>query len=764
VDAWQNQRFKPLQGGWTKPYGDMTPQFSDLTALKTVDFATINGNPVPVALLPSGWEYTSEWEVDMSGKFGGVDKDGWSYATSFETLFDNSVKQKSDGEMARFSLVRRRRWIRQRACVSAAATAAFEARVQYMNAFRYQLARIAQEKEKEYGNIVLYHKSKLDLLHPVVKYAARGLSDTVQVLEHIAKKLLLVREYLFERGQVEMQHAKRLEEMGKKWQHCGAVPPTLQKLASMAAPSETPPSAPAPIAAGKGVEAVAKPPEATVPGFFTTVGESDLKIAAHMLSYSSMLTDFLPQDVDAVLEKIQSIIQDCQNEGGDLAMAVATYESGLEAAFDRCQNSMRVGRQDAAERGAALLNSLSVVSAAQGPEVMGSDFSEYKFNQVYEEDNADAATHVEMTTITPGMFSFSSISPTSSSADATPVENSKVDLFLAIKHYHRCANKADSAVTIYSAFTKQQRREARSTANRVQTLLQATLKVFSHEQRRMWEDIMQDLNSLQAAQRRATVSANQTFGTSHALKELPPGTAAALAASQLEDEEYSSLCNPVFPRAPRPLILAHKGKLCVAVTKTTKAGVNPIQEVNASYYYSHLLKLLTVPVAGSKAEATYKWLPVTAVVTYDGSLLLYEAFEGDDDDDHNGKDDEASAAEDGASANSTNSSSAAAKKALAPEAPDTQKWYQSDALLRLSLRSADVEPLLTLGLDVFVIKATAVLASRSSFTSSLPTSTSSKTSAALLAESSNMARKWLQICSHPTADADMEPPALYAEP
>jgi len=748
VDAWQNQRFKPLQGGWTKPYGEMTPQFSDLTALKTVDFATINGNPVPVALLPSGWEYSTEWEVDKSDKFGGIDKEGWSYATSFETLFDNSVKQKSEGEMARFSLVRRRRWIRQRVCVSAAATAAFEAQVQYMNAFRYQLARIAQEKEKEYGNIVLYHKSKLELLRPVVKYAARGLSDTVQVLEHIAKKLLLVREYLLERGRIENEHAKRLEEMGRRWQHCGSVPQALQKLASMSEPSDTAPSSPAPIATGKGVEAVIKPPKSTVPGFFTTVGESDLKIAAHMLSYSSMLTDFLPQDVDAVLEKVQAIIQDCQNEGGDLAMMVATCESGLDAAFDRCQNAMRVGRQDAAERGASLLNSLSVVSASTGPEVMGADFSDYKFNKVYEEDSVEAAPLVETTTITPGMFSFgSSQASGSAAAGAHPVDNSKVDIFLAIKHYHRCANKSDSAVTIYSAFTKQQRREARTTAQRVQTLLQATLKVFSHEQRRMWEDIMQDLNSLQAAQRRATISANQTFGTSQAWKELPPGAAAALAASQLEDEEYSSLCNPVFPRAPKSLIFAHKGKLCVAVTKTTKAG-NPTQEVTAAYYYSHLPKLLTTPSAGSKSDS-YKWMPVTAVVTYDGSMLLYEAFEGDADDDKEGV--PAPGVDD--------SSSRSGNKLVA----DTQKWYQSDALLRISLRSAVIEPLLTLGLDAFVIKATAVSANRGSFTSSLPGASSSQASVALLAPTSNTTRKWLQICSHPTADADMEPPALYAE-
>ena len=55
---------------------------------------------------------------------------------------------------------------------------------------------------------------------------------------------------------------------------------------------------------------------------------------------------------------------------------------------------MRVGRQDAAERGAGLLDSLSVVSAAKGPEVMGADFTEYKFNKVYEEESVEGLSEL----------------------------------------------------------------------------------------------------------------------------------------------------------------------------------------------------------------------------------------------------------------------------------------------------------------------------------------------------------------------------------
>ena len=155
----------------------MTPQFSDLSGTQKVEYATINGEAIPVAPLPEGWEFITDWTVDTSGKFGSTDAEGWSYATSFETLFENSIKGKSDGEMRSLSLVRRRRWVRVRQCVSTPATAAFEKQVQVMNAFKNFLNEILSKKEADFAALQKYHQEKVERLKAVSKYVGMPAFD-----------------------------------------------------------------------------------------------------------------------------------------------------------------------------------------------------------------------------------------------------------------------------------------------------------------------------------------------------------------------------------------------------------------------------------------------------------------------------------------------------------------------------------------------------------------------------------------------------------
>ena len=764
VDAWENQRFKPLQG-WTKPYGDLTPQFSDIHGVRVVDYATINGAPIPVAALPEGWEYTDDWNIDRSEKYGGIDTHGWSYATSFETLFDNTLRCKSEGEMGRMSLVRRRRWTRVRACHTPAAATLFEKKVQYVNALRYQLEKILQQKEKDFKDLTLFHENKLQQLHPVVKYAARGLSDTVTVLDHVVKKLLMVRDYLVERGTVEAQHAARLIELGRKWQFCGSVPNELQAVVQPPTDCPVPPRQ---------------------PGFFFTVGDSDRRQAERMLSYSTMLTDFLPHDVDSVLERLRSIVADCQHEGGELAIEVATCESQLDAAYLSCKNALVVSRKDAFDRTTALTQILSEVSAARNMNDV-EDLTKVHFNAVYDEDFAKAlaenaakgASESTMFSSFTGAMGGGSYSPRLESSQNKSVDVSHVDIFLAVKNYHRCAIKTDSSITMYSAFTKQQRKEARSSTAKVQALLHATLKIFGHEQCRMWEELLHDLNqnlqSQQSQQRQLTGgTVNSALNTGSGWKEaLPTSTAAAIVASQIEEEEYSALCNPAFPSAPLSHVYAYQGRLCVAVSiietppvsprssntleqaspvagvgggmrgggrKSLGSGITNPQEANLAQYYLNLQKYIIIPDIHGKA-VEYRWLPVTAVVTYDGNLLLYESYPGDKDRDTD--------ADQKDSAGRTR----------------TQKWFHSDALLRTHLRSADVEPLITLGLDAFIIKNININDRNSKNSGSVGFGGITTKAIALLSSSSDDARKWMAAMVHPIADTDteIEAPLLYSD-
>jgi hypothetical protein len=62
------------------------------------------------------------------------------------------------------------------------------------------------------------------------------------------------------------------------------------------------------------------------------------------------------------------------------------------------------------------------------------------------------------------------------------------DVWLSLQNYHKAVLEADGALLIYNAFATQQQKQAHIAASRVTSLLQATVKVFVHEQSRLYED------------------------------------------------------------------------------------------------------------------------------------------------------------------------------------------------------------------------------------------------------------------------------------
>lgn len=74
------------------------------------------------------------------------------------------------------------------------------------------------------------------------------------------------------------------------------------------------------------------------------------------------------------------------------------------------------------------------------------------------------------------------------------------DVWMAVQRYKRAAVEADGSLYIYHAFSSQQRRETRIASQRVVALLNATIKVFAHEQSRVWEDASAMLKKLSLGQ------------------------------------------------------------------------------------------------------------------------------------------------------------------------------------------------------------------------------------------------------------------------
>ena len=106
-EAFENQRYNPLERAWSNPWPDLNdpPSWTDILGAGP-------RNPSSVRLPSDQWEWIEgDWKVDLSGVKGvEIDEKGWEYATNF-TSFSVSKQRRSKKPM---DVVRRRRWIRSR--------------------------------------------------------------------------------------------------------------------------------------------------------------------------------------------------------------------------------------------------------------------------------------------------------------------------------------------------------------------------------------------------------------------------------------------------------------------------------------------------------------------------------------------------------------------------------------------------------------------------------------------------------------------------
>ena len=133
-EMYENQRFQPLQGWGGKGYllSTETRMYGSRTCSRKNSFDTWDGALEHIChqVLVDGthkWAPNESWRVDMNG---GVDADGWSYATTF---LQNDIKKypppSSCGKRMPQSFVRRRRWVR--GCVPAEASSQASSRGGY---------------------------------------------------------------------------------------------------------------------------------------------------------------------------------------------------------------------------------------------------------------------------------------------------------------------------------------------------------------------------------------------------------------------------------------------------------------------------------------------------------------------------------------------------------------------------------------------------------------------------------------------------------
>jgi hypothetical protein len=188
-ELWQNQTYIPIKG-WGAPFTGID-HYTDASG--SISHSNWDFPDLPV--LP-GWKWTTKWTIDTSHSFGATDSDGWAYETTFDRLIDSIKSCKSSGTNVTTSIVRRRRYIRMRTCVTAEATAQLRARTAALLAIRNKFDIALLEKKTDYALTMQYERERKRIcgdswekMSGEVKKCYRDMKADVGKLEHIRQVL-----------------------------------------------------------------------------------------------------------------------------------------------------------------------------------------------------------------------------------------------------------------------------------------------------------------------------------------------------------------------------------------------------------------------------------------------------------------------------------------------------------------------------------------------------------------------------------------------
>lgn len=480
VEVWENQRYRPLQGGWTIPV--TMPNFSDCSGQESIAVAIERGQALPKLILKPGWTWISEWiaQSDISD----IPSGEWLYGSSFEAIIEGKTTS------AAMSLVRRRRWVRMKQCFTPAAKEEYHRQYALIQSIVHRMEVKETRIGRDYEAIQSYEARRLLSQDELVRETDRIRKEAIAQLTEVAEKLASMREYLAERGIIESQYSKKLDELSKKWIHAGKS----SQESEVAGPSD---------------DTIASPEQQ---GFFYLVSSATYEVSQRLQSFASILSSSLPSDVDALLQEINTIRYDCAVDDGPRLRAQSLHSHAQASVNFASYQTAIVTFRESIDR-----------------------------NMKHLKDSLKSYSHKDETFME--LLPRAKIVESEDKSAASPASllASHKDLWLALTLYYHSASSWEASVRGYQAFVSQQHRLAQRAIARVSSLLQATIQVLAHEQSRAWEEASALLR------RASSSSASHPLGA--AWKEAKEDE--SLAVSEAPDEDDPSApASPVAGPAP----------------------------------------------------------------------------------------------------------------------------------------------------------------------------------------------------------------------
>lgn len=147
--------------------------------------------------LSYSWEWATQWTIDTSQSFGDTDVDGWCYDVTFERLINSIRLTTTSKEELASSLVRRRRWIRERICKSDEAKAQHQEQIDYLLSSLSKIEATMTSKKQDYDIAISYENDRASAYQKTMKMFAESIQLSLQEIKEYKLRVGQMREVIY---------------------------------------------------------------------------------------------------------------------------------------------------------------------------------------------------------------------------------------------------------------------------------------------------------------------------------------------------------------------------------------------------------------------------------------------------------------------------------------------------------------------------------------------------------------------------------------
>lgn len=132
----------------------------------------------------------------MSQSFGSVDNEGWAYDSTFDRLIEKIRARRSSGTDSATMIVRRRRHIRARTCVTAEAKSLLQERTSKLLSVRNRFDAALSDKNTDYALTAQYDRERARICAEAFTQCSNSISTAIVRLQDNINKLENVKQVL----------------------------------------------------------------------------------------------------------------------------------------------------------------------------------------------------------------------------------------------------------------------------------------------------------------------------------------------------------------------------------------------------------------------------------------------------------------------------------------------------------------------------------------------------------------------------------------